>query len=149
MPLASGVLYSKSKEIEELGSNASFMEPAENIKVPTPSFVAELCNEFVEKISDDEITDVSIEELSHDNCMKECDEVLQEVTSKILETLETVWETPAFIKRFIKSQSEGTYVTDVIVPIIRAALKDLPIKKSIFVSTAAKIGRESMENGRM
>lgn len=27
MPLASGVLYSQSKEIEELGSNASFMEP--------------------------------------------------------------------------------------------------------------------------
>ncbi|RIB25842.1 hypothetical protein C2G38_2138590 [Gigaspora rosea] len=71
MPLASGVLYSKSKEIEELGSYASFM----------------LCNEFIENISDEDITDVSIEELSHNNCMKESDEVLQEVTNRILETL--------------------------------------------------------------
>ncbi|KAF0553182.1 hypothetical protein F8M41_020566 [Gigaspora margarita] len=131
MPLASGVLYSQSKEIEELGAD-------ENRKVPTPSFVAELCNKFIENISDDDITDVSIEELSHDNCMKESDEVLQEVTSRILEILETVWEAPAFSKRFIKSQSEGTYVTDVIVPIIRAALKNLPIKNSIFVSTAER-----------
>lgn len=100
--------------------------------------MAELCNKFIENISDDDITDVSIEELSHDNCMKESDEVLQEVTSRILEILETVWEAPAFSKRFIKSQSEGTYVTDVIVPIIRAALKNLPIKNSIFVSTAER-----------
>ncbi|RIB25838.1 hypothetical protein C2G38_2164981 [Gigaspora rosea] len=118
VPLASGVLYSESKEIKTLlpSSYESFMEPAENMKVPTPSFVEELCNEFVENLSDENLTDNSIPLLSHNG--------------------EGIWENPAFNKKFLKSQSEGTYVNNIVVPIIRAALKDLPFKNAVFVSIA-------------
>jgi hypothetical protein len=44
------------------------------------------------------------------------------------------WSNPAFAPEFIKEQSEGTYVTDIIIPSIRAALKGLPFKQS-FICT--------------
>ncbi|CAG8709893.1 36272_t:CDS:2, partial [Gigaspora margarita] len=139
VPLASGVLHSESKEIEALSfdSYKSFMEPAENMKVPTPSFVEELCNEFAENINEN-IIDTSIPVLSHNGLMKEGEAVLRGVTSRILGMLEGVWENPAFDKKFLKSQSEGTYVNNIIVPMIRAALKDLPYKESVYVSIAER-----------
>ncbi|CAH1769742.1 11764_t:CDS:1, partial [Entrophospora sp. SA101] len=48
---------------------------------------------------------------------------------------EEVWDNPTFGKKFASSQSEGTYVTDIIVPVIRTTLKGLPVGKSAFVST--------------
>jgi len=46
-----------------------------------------------------------------------------------------VWANPAFgSDEFIKSHSEGTYITDIIIPLIQAALKGLPYKQA-FVST--------------
>ncbi|CAG8805288.1 23404_t:CDS:2, partial [Gigaspora rosea] len=109
-------------------SYESFMEPAENMKVPTPSFVEELCNEFVENLSDENLTDNSIPLLSHNGCMKRLKQFYGE--------LQGIWENPAFNKKFLKSQSEGTYVNNIVVPIIRAALKDLPFKNAVFVSIA-------------
>ena len=44
------------------------------------------------------------------------------------------WANPAFSPEFIKSQSEGTYVTDIIVPSIKAALDGLLYQQS-FIST--------------
>ncbi|RIB25599.1 hypothetical protein C2G38_2241303 [Gigaspora rosea] len=95
------------------------------MKVPTPSFVKELCNEFVENISNKEITDVSIEELLHNKCMKESEEVLWGVTNRILDT-EDVLEKSSIWQKIHK-------IPDIIVPIIWTVLKNLPIKKSIFV----------------
>jgi len=46
-----------------------------------------------------------------------------------------VWANPAFGSEFMGSQSEGTYVTDIIIPSIRAALKGLPYRQLAFIST--------------
>ncbi|CAG8732892.1 16554_t:CDS:1, partial [Funneliformis mosseae] len=46
------------------------------------------------------------------------------------------WNNPAFEANFVKSLNEGTYVINVIVPAIRAILKNLPLGKSTFISSS-------------
>jgi len=43
--------------------------------------------------------------------------------------------THGIIPHFVGSLNEGTYVTNVIVPAIRASLKDLPFGRMAFVSS--------------
>ena len=51
---------------------------------------------------------------------------------------EGIWNNPAFTTSEIRgTQSEGTYVTDIIVPLLRASLEDLS-NGSIFLSTAER-----------
>ena len=63
---------------------------------------------------------------------------LFEITFNIIFYRRDVWKNPAFGPKLVKPQSEGTYMTDVIVPMIRASLKDLPIGKSGYISTAER-----------
>ncbi|CAG8632032.1 2634_t:CDS:2, partial [Paraglomus occultum] len=56
-----------------------------------------------------------------------------------------VWKNPAFGSKLAKEQSEGTYMTDVIVPMIRASLKGLPIGKSGYISTAERQSKTSKD----
>ncbi|CAG8802520.1 12776_t:CDS:2, partial [Racocetra persica] len=50
-----------------------------------------------------------------------------------LSTLEDSWNNLAFGPDYAESQNEGTYVTNVIKPMIRASLKDIPYGSSLFV----------------
>ncbi|KAF0377988.1 hypothetical protein F8M41_012488 [Gigaspora margarita] len=97
--------------------------------------IRDKCNEFVEDFVDKDM-DILPRKLKHDGSWKEPDEKLSEVISGILYTLNDVWNNPAFSPAFAKLQSEGTYMTNIVVPAIRASLKDLPFGKSTFVSTA-------------
>jgi len=63
---------------------------------------------------------------------------LFEITFNIILYRRDIWKNPTFSLKLVKSQSEGTYMTDVIVPMIRASLKDLPIGKSGYISTAER-----------
>ncbi|CAG8787528.1 1633_t:CDS:2, partial [Gigaspora rosea] len=72
---------------------------------------------------DENTTDVSIEELSYNKCMKESEDGLQRIMKRILGMLEEIWENPVLSKKFIRSQNKRTYITDIIVFVIRAALK--------------------------
>ncbi|CAI2197755.1 20534_t:CDS:1, partial [Funneliformis geosporum] len=74
------------------------------------------------------------QKLSHNGEWKESDEEFAEVTSRILGSLNNLWNNPAFSSEFVKSQNEGTYVTNVIIPAIRATLKGLPLGRSSYVS---------------
>ena len=67
------------------------------------------------------------QKLSHNGKWKESDEDLADVTSRILSSLNDSWNNPAFSSEFTKSQNEGTYVTNVIVPAIWATLEGLPL----------------------
>jgi len=49
-----------------------------------------------------------------------------------------VWNNPAFGPDFEDSLNEGTYVTNVIIPSIRSALKNLPFGKNAFISTSER-----------
>ncbi|RHZ69783.1 hypothetical protein Glove_278g37 [Diversispora epigaea] len=63
---------------------------------------------------------------------------LIERTNHILCVLEGIWNNSAFTTSKIRgTQSEGTYVTDIIVPLLQASLEDLP-NGSIFLSTAER-----------
>ncbi|RHZ59978.1 hypothetical protein Glove_360g17 [Diversispora epigaea] len=74
----------------------------------------------------------------HNNEWKEEKSKLIERTNRILCVLEGIWNNPAFTTSEIRStQSEGTYVTDIIVPLLRASLENLP-NGSIFLSTAER-----------
>ncbi|CAG8706623.1 4015_t:CDS:2, partial [Acaulospora morrowiae] len=67
------------------------------------------------------------------------DETLIGVTQDILDVVKAdVRMNPAFGPELMKTQSEGTYVTDVIIPSIRASLKGLPYRQSTFISTAER-----------
>ena len=74
------------------------------------------------------------QKLSHNGKWKESDEELTDATSRILSSLNNSWNNPAFSSEFVKSQNEGTYVTNVIVPAIQATLKGLPLGRSSYVS---------------
>ncbi|CAG8464459.1 8759_t:CDS:2 [Paraglomus occultum] len=69
---------------------------------------------------------------------KESVDVLREVTLGIVDVLSDTWKNSAFSSEFAESISEGTYVSNVIVPAIRASLKNVPLEKSSFVSTSER-----------
>ncbi|CAG8786100.1 13759_t:CDS:2, partial [Acaulospora morrowiae] len=57
---------------------------------------------------------------------KESDDRLAIVAERILNTLNDIWNNQAFGSEFANSLNEGTYVSNVILPVIRATLQDLP-----------------------
>ncbi|CAG8610867.1 6861_t:CDS:2, partial [Paraglomus brasilianum] len=61
-----------------------------------------------------------------------------EVALGIVDALSDTWENSAFSSEFVGSISEGTYVSNVIVPAIRVSLKNVPFEKSSFVSTSER-----------
>ncbi|RIA88883.1 hypothetical protein C1645_825656 [Glomus cerebriforme] len=67
---------------------------------------------------------------------KESDEELTDITSRILDFLNDLWNNPAFSSKFAKSQNKGTYITNVIVPTIQIILKGLSLERSSYVSSA-------------
>ncbi|CAG8810861.1 29350_t:CDS:2, partial [Gigaspora margarita] len=104
-------------------------QPLQNMKLVIPEIIQEKCNEFVENFSI-EILDELPQKLSHNKTWKEPEEVLVEITEEILNT--------SFCPKFENAQSEETYVTDVVVPLLRATLKELPVRKIALLSTAER-----------
>lgn len=100
----------------------------------TPSEISDACKNFVENYLDFQI-DIEPDILSHDGNWKDSNKDLTEVTIGILNILSDSWSNPAFGPEFVGSLNEGTYVTNIIVPAIRATLKNLPFRKSSFIST--------------
>ncbi|CAG8633942.1 7850_t:CDS:2, partial [Scutellospora calospora] len=137
-PLASQVISDDSDLVRQLPDRQKelFMKLKDDM-VPSSlsQIIRDKCNEFVEDFVDKDV-DTLPRKLKHDGSWKEPDEKLTEVASGILHTLNDAWNNPAFSPEFAKLQSEGTYVTNIVVPAIRASLKDLPFGKSTFVSTA-------------
>jgi hypothetical protein len=103
------------------------------MQVQTPSIIHDMCATFVENFHDD--METIPQHLFHNNTWKESDETLANVTENILDSLRDIWKNPAYNTEFVNTQSEGTYVTDIIVPLIQASLRKLPIKKYSFLST--------------
>ncbi|CAG8446157.1 10564_t:CDS:2 [Dentiscutata heterogama] len=58
-----------------------------------------------------------------------------EVTKEILTTIKDIWNNPAFGPNFVYSLNKGTYVSNAVVPLIHATLKNLPCKMSSIIST--------------
>ncbi|CAI2195951.1 13882_t:CDS:2, partial [Funneliformis geosporum] len=128
--LANQVISDDSDLVKDLGKSAyqSFMKPIQNMQPIIPKIIQEKCNSFVEKFTI-ERSDELLPKISHNKIWKESEEVLVKITGEILNTL------PAFTPKFENTQSKGTYVTDIIVPLLRATLKKLPIRKiALFIT---------------
>ncbi|RIA91217.1 hypothetical protein C1645_822375 [Glomus cerebriforme] len=139
-PLANQVITDDSDLVQTLPERQreSFMKPVEDM-VPSslPQIIWEKCEEFVVNFAESNMS-ILPQKLSHNGKWKESDEELADVTLRILGSLNDSWNNPAFSSEFAKSQNEGTYVTNVIVPAIRATPKGLPLRRSSYVSSAER-----------
>ncbi|KAF0388109.1 hypothetical protein F8M41_011131 [Gigaspora margarita] len=65
--------------------------------------------------------------LTHDKTWKENVFEFEKVAKRILSTLGEIWKNPAFETSMSRNeQSEVTYILDVIMPLLRATLRNLP-----------------------
>ncbi|RGB23410.1 hypothetical protein C1646_806572 [Rhizophagus diaphanus] len=106
-----------------------------------PRIIWEKCDEFVVNFAESNIS-VLPQKLSHNGEWKESDKELADITSRTLSSLNDSWNNSAFSSEFAKSQNEGTYVTNVIVPAIQVTLKGLPLGRSSYVSRLASADRK-------
>ncbi|RHZ78049.1 hypothetical protein Glove_168g83 [Diversispora epigaea] len=104
------------------------------MKPASISRVEDMCNRFVSNFLSENLSSLPYE-LSHTNEWKESEDKLEEITLKILETLKSVWRNPAFCSEFVATMNEGTYVNNIIVPLINACLSNNHFGESEFITT--------------
>ncbi|CAG8661812.1 1212_t:CDS:2, partial [Paraglomus occultum] len=98
----------------------------ENMKCVVQESVIRKCDEFVINFINSNTSRV-MGNIFHDKNWKETEAELVKVTDRILGTLGEILNNPAFSTSASRSeQSEGTYITDVIVPLLRSTLGNLP-----------------------
>ncbi|RHZ48169.1 hypothetical protein Glove_557g24 [Diversispora epigaea] len=149
-PEASMVLSDTSDIVKNLGrrQKSTFLEPRENMKCVVPDSVVAKCNEFVINFNNFD-TSLVIRNIFHNKNWKETEAELIKISGRILETLSEIWNNPAFSTNASRSeQSEGTYITDVIIPLIRSSLGDLP-NGCICLSTAERQSLARMSETRI
>ncbi|CAH1770131.1 11739_t:CDS:2, partial [Entrophospora sp. SA101] len=79
----------------------------------------------------------------HDKHWKEDESEILKITKCILDILAEIWKNPAFTtSTSCNQQSEGTYIMDVIIPLLQASLGDLP-NGGICLSTSEQQSLES------
>ncbi|CAB5362189.1 unnamed protein product [Rhizophagus irregularis] len=110
--------------------NLTWQKPLATTLPPT---IQEKCKTFIKDFRIENIDEFS-QKLSHTGTWKEREEDLLQVTEKILDTLSNIWKNPAFEPQNAKFQSEGTYITDVIVPVIRSALKIFQLENQLLLA---------------
>ncbi|RHZ85259.1 hypothetical protein Glove_68g7 [Diversispora epigaea] len=119
-PEANMIIIDDSVLVKNLGQRQMqvFLEPRESMKCILPTSITSRCVEFSNNFNRADVSKV-LRNVVHN---KE----------------EGVWNNPAFASSEIRgTQSEGTYITDIIVPLLRASLEDLP-NSGIFLSTAER-----------
>ncbi|RHZ66442.1 hypothetical protein Glove_307g51 [Diversispora epigaea] len=137
-PEANMIIADDSVLVKNLGPRQKqfFLKPRENMKYASLSSISSKCNEFINDFNSIGFSD-TIRNIVHNKEWKENESKLLECTDRILNTM-GIWNNPAFATSEMRStQSEGTYVTDIIVPLLRASLEDLP-SGAIFLSTAER-----------
>ncbi|RGB24213.1 hypothetical protein C1646_773404 [Rhizophagus diaphanus] len=149
-PLVSQVISDDSNLVQDLTLTVcqSFMKLAQHMQATLSPTIQEKCKTFIKYFRIENIDEAAWTlnkqliwnslSFHKTNTWKEREEDLLQVTEEILDTLSNIWKNPAFEPQNAKSQSEGTYITDVIIPVIRSALKKLPIGKSAFISMAER-----------
>ena len=106
----------------------------EMIPETIPPMIQEKCNKFVSNFPTRSVSRLP-HGLSHTGDRKESEEKLIEVAIKILEALKNILCNPAFHPKFVETLNEGTYVNNVVVPLIHATLFNNPFGESAFITT--------------
>ncbi|RHZ87882.1 hypothetical protein Glove_29g92 [Diversispora epigaea] len=138
-PIASTVLSDELNIVKNLNQRQrrTFMEPRENMKCGVPRLISSRVDEFIENFNEIDNFD-HIRNIMYDKTWKEDEFELLKTAERILGVLGDIWSNPAFITSTTRSmQSEETYITDVIMPLLRASLGDLP-NGYICLSTAER-----------
>ncbi|CAG8604911.1 7819_t:CDS:2 [Ambispora leptoticha] len=116
----SEIIWCLSVEVED--EYKYYMGLVKHMERSTPLCIRDVCNKFVMSYNNTMYEEVPIE-LSH-RSWNESEEDLVGVVFGILNIIESVWKNPAFGKKFAKSQNEETYVMNIIVPVVKASLKN-------------------------
>ncbi|CAG8713211.1 7977_t:CDS:2, partial [Racocetra persica] len=129
----------------------SSQKPVRQMKPTLPSRIKDMCNEFVSSFSSHDDSNGPPEKLTHDGTWKEYEEELSCVVNEIFSTIKDVWNNPALNSDVAGTLNEGTYQSTVIVPFIRAVLKNLPFGSSSFISTSEResIASADRKDGQM
>lgn len=98
-----------------------------------PGAILEECNNFASNFKPQNELRLP-HELTHTGNWVEEENKLEEVSKEILKTLKSIWCNPAFLPQFSRSLNEGTYVNNVIIPLIQAALYYNPFGESSYIS---------------
>ncbi|CAG8835722.1 2487_t:CDS:2, partial [Racocetra persica] len=93
----------------------TLLEPRENRKWDVPGSVMAKCDKFVNSFTNSNASR-AMGKIFHDRKWQESETELVKVTDRILSTLGEIWSNPAFLTH--ASQSEGTYVAEVIIPLL-------------------------------
>ncbi|CAG8711213.1 13609_t:CDS:2, partial [Racocetra persica] len=142
--LANKIISDDSDAVKKLTQNYDiFMEPKRQMLPSTLPFIQGMCERFVSRFTEPQEYYPPI--LMHDKTWKESNDILSGLAEEVLKVLGESWKNPAFSPELRSSQNEGTYVTHVIAPSIRAVLKDLPFGKSSYISMAEKKSVASSE----
>nr|CAG8666026.1 7098_t:CDS:2 [Entrophospora candida] len=96
--------------------------------------VENICEEFMSKFIPEKSSTLPCG-LVHAGDWKENGGELEVITLRILETLRSIWYDPAFRSEFVVTMNEGTYVNNVITPLINACLFNNPFGESAFITT--------------
>ncbi|UZO29336.1 uncharacterized protein OCT59_022815 [Rhizophagus irregularis] len=131
-----GPLYSALKKTVEniVLSDLTWRDPVANMVLSDNSYIVtglhrKLKPIFMDFLENFEVlsTHKIVENAKHDNKWKEDDSDLLKITGRILDVLGEIWSSPIYATSTSRNkQSEGTYITDVIVPLLRASLANLP-----------------------
>ncbi|CAG8598566.1 6451_t:CDS:2 [Ambispora gerdemannii] len=125
-------------------SELSWRDPEANMIISDDSTLVKNLRTRQKQLFLEPLPDVLMN-IVHNKEWKEEDVKLLERTNRILSVLEGVWNNPAFATSEMRSsQSEGTYITDIVVTLLRAGLDDLPngsIEKSSH-SSRVPIGKK-------
>jgi len=98
------------------------------------SMIREMYGNFVVSFSKHQIKS-TLRPLKHDSSWKELLEICKDIISEILSTIKNIWNNPIFGPNYANSLNKDTYVSNVIVPLIRATLKNLFYRNSSFIIT--------------
>lgn len=120
------------------------------MKCDIPASVNNKCEHFINNFNILEVSD-EIRGVIHNLSWVENEYELEKRVEHILNTLGEVWNNPAFSSSMARSeQSEGTYITDVVMPLLRASLSGLP-NGPICLSSAERqsLASKIRKNGRI
>ncbi|CAG8492054.1 13800_t:CDS:1 [Cetraspora pellucida] len=107
------------------------------MKPTLPLSVKNMCKEFVTSFSNHNYSGFS-DKFIYNKTWKESEEEILLVVNDIFSTIEDVWNNPALNSKTAEALNEETYQSTVIVPFIRAALKNLPFRSSSFISISER-----------
>ncbi|CAG8564746.1 7563_t:CDS:2 [Funneliformis mosseae] len=131
-------LYGSLKQsLAESRQKNIFIEPREKIKCALPDSVIAKCINFV-KVFNNTKNAGSMKNILYNKKWKESETDLVKITERILGIISEIWSNPEFMtSTSCSEQSEGTYIADVIIPLLRTSLSDL-LNSAICLSTAER-----------